>query len=114
MEIFSNPIICLDGDESGQKAAFRIAEKLFPLINEKNRIFFSIMPDGFDPDDYIKQNGKDGLLNLLKEKEIIQSLYGITILVKSIKTILMKFQNLKKKLKNCHIPFKTKRLKSMF
>ena len=72
-KFFSNPIICLDGDESGQKAALRIAEKLFPLINENNKIYFSIMPDGTDPDDYIKQNGKDGLLNLLKEKEIIQS-----------------------------------------
>ena len=61
-KFFSNPIICLDGDESGQKAALRIAEKLFPLINEKNKIYFSIMPDGTDPDDYIKQKGKDGLL----------------------------------------------------
>ena len=73
MEIFSDPIICLDGDESGQKAALRIAEKLFSLINEKNKIYFSIMPDGTDPDDYIKQKGKEGLINLLKEKEIIQS-----------------------------------------
>jgi DNA primase len=72
-KFFANPIICLDGDESGQKAALRIAEKLFPLINEKNKIYFSIMPDGKDPDDYIKKNGKDGLLNLLKEKQIIQS-----------------------------------------
>ena len=72
-KFFSNPIICLDGDDSGQKAALRIAEKLFPLINEKNKIFFSIMPDGTDPDDYIKKKGKDGLINLLKEKEIIQS-----------------------------------------
>tara|TARA_B100000989_G_scaffold201993_1_gene152834 strand:+ start:510 stop:2297 length:1788 start_codon:yes stop_codon:yes gene_type:complete len=71
-KFFSNPIICLDGDESGQKAAYRIAEKLFPLINEKNKIHFSIMPDGKDPDDYVKQNGKDKLINLLKEKEIIQ------------------------------------------
>ena len=72
-KFFSNPIICLDGDESGQKAALRIAEKLFPLINENNKIYFSVMPDGVDPDDYIKQKGKDGLLTLLKEKEIIQS-----------------------------------------
>ncbi len=72
-KFFSNPIICLDGDESGQKAALRIAEKLFPLINEKNKIYFTILPDGTDPDDYIKLKGKDGLLNLLKEKEIIQS-----------------------------------------
>ena len=72
-KFFSNPIICLDGDESGQKAALRIAERLFPLINEKNKIYFSIMPDEADPDDYVKQKGKEGLLNLLKEKEIIQS-----------------------------------------
>ena len=72
-KFFANPIICLDGDESGQKAALRIAEKLFPLINEKNKIYFSVMPDGMDPDDYIKQKGKEELLNLLKEKEIIQS-----------------------------------------
>ena len=72
-KFFSNPIICLDGDESGQKAALRIAEKLFPLITEKNKIYFTIMPDGSDPDDYIKKNGKEGLLKLINEKQIIQS-----------------------------------------
>ena len=72
-KFFSNPIVCLDGDESGQKAALRIAEKLFPLINEKNKIYFSILPEGKDPDDYIKQNGKEGLLNVIKKKQIIQS-----------------------------------------
>ena len=72
-KFFSEPIICLDGDESGQKAALRIAEKLFSLINEKNKIYFSIMPDGTDPDDFIKLNGGKGLKELLKKKEIIQS-----------------------------------------
>ena len=72
-KFFSSPIICLDGDESGQNAAYRIAEKLFSLINENNKIYFSIMPDGKDPDDFIKEKGKDNLINLLKEKEIIQS-----------------------------------------
>ena len=72
-KFFSNPIICLDGDESGKKAASRIAERLFPLIDEKNKIFFSKMPEGKDPDDFIRENGKDGLVNLLKDKEIIQT-----------------------------------------
>merc|ERR1711966_234740 len=31
------------------------------------------MPDGKDPDDYIKLNGKEGLLKFLKDKQIIQS-----------------------------------------
>ncbi len=79
-KFFSNPIICLDGDESGQKAALRIAERLFPFINENNKIYFSIMPEGLDPDDYIKEKGKDGLITLLKEKEIIQSFIWIHLL----------------------------------
>ena len=70
---FPNPIICLDGDESGQQAAYRISEKLFPFINEKNKIYFSIMPDGEDPDDFITKYGKKEFLELLKEKLIIQS-----------------------------------------
>ena len=72
-KFFINPIICLDGDESGQKAAYRIAERLFPLINEKNKVYFTIMPKDIDPDEYIKEKGKEEFLNLLNKKEIIQS-----------------------------------------
>jgi len=72
-KFFSNPIICLDGDQSGQSAALRIAEKLLPLINENNKIYFSIMPNGEDPDDFIKKNGKDKFDEFLKSKKIIQS-----------------------------------------
>ena len=64
-KFFSNPVICLDGDKSGQDAALRIAEKLFPEVNEENKIYFSIMPEGTDPDDYIQQNGKENFLSLL-------------------------------------------------
>ena len=72
-KFFSNPVICLDGDISGQNAALRIAEKLFSLINEDNKIYFSIMPEGTDPDDFIKQNGKEIFLSFLKEKQIVQT-----------------------------------------
>ncbi len=72
-KFFSNPVVCLDGDESGQNAALRIAEKLLPLINENNKIYFSILPKGEDPDDYIKKNGKEKFDQFLKSKKIIQS-----------------------------------------
>ena len=100
-KFFSNPIICLDGDESGQKAAIRIAEKLFPLINETNKIYFSIMPEGKDPDDYIKESGKDGLINLLKKKEIIQSFiwnYNLSKIDKNNPYEVSKFEKEIKKL----------------
>ena len=71
-KFFSNPVICLDGDVSGQNAALRIAERLFSMISENNKIFFSILPQGEDPDDYIKKNGKESFAKLLQEKKIIQ------------------------------------------
>jgi DNA primase len=72
-KFFSSPIICLDGDQSGQNAALRIAEKLLMLINENNKIYFSILPKGDDPDDFVKKNGKEKFVEFLKSKKIIQS-----------------------------------------
>ena len=74
-KFFSNPIICLDGDQSGQNAAIRIAERLFPLINEENKIYFSILPDETDPDDYIRKNGKDHFLSFLQKKRNYPIIY---------------------------------------
>ena len=110
-KFFSHPIICLDGDESGQKAALRIAEKLFPLINEKNKIYFSIMPDGIDPDNYIKQKGKDALLNLLKEKEIIQSFIWNYYLNKIDQTNPYEISKFEKEIKNLSYSIQDETLK---
>ena len=57
-KFFSHPIVCLDGDLSGQKAALRIAENLLPYIKESNKIGFVTLSNGMDPDDYIKEKGK--------------------------------------------------------
>ena len=59
------------------------------------------MPEGKDPDDYIKQNGKEGLLNLLKKKEIIQSFvwnYSLSKLDQSNPYEVSKFEKDIKKL----------------
>ena len=84
-KFFSNPIICLDGDESGQKAASRIAERLFSLINDSKKIYFSVIPEGNDPDDFIRKNGKEKFLSLLNQKQIIQS-YIWNYLLKKVDT----------------------------
>ena len=68
-KFFSNPIICLDGDQSGQDAALRIAEKLFPLINEKNKIYFSIMPEKKIQMISFKKMEKINFLIFLKKKK---------------------------------------------
>ena len=63
---FSYPIVCLDGDSSGQKAALRIAENLLPYIKENNKIGFAALSNGMDPDDYIQEKGKDSFEKFIK------------------------------------------------
>ena len=74
-KFFSDPIICLDGDKSGQQAALRIAERLFPLINEENRIYFSILNEGKDPDDIIKELEKEGFLKIFRKQKYYSNFY---------------------------------------
>ena len=50
---FKNPMICLDGDVSGQKTALRAAERLFSLMRPDFNIYFITLPENLDPDSYI-------------------------------------------------------------
>ena len=71
-KFFSNPIVCLDGDSSGQKAALRIAENLLPHIKENNKIGFVALSNGMDPDDYIKEKGKENFQKLMESNLSIE------------------------------------------
>ena len=71
-KFFKNPIICLDGDESGQKAALRAAERLFPLMKPDFNIYFLTLPKNMDPDSYINEKGKESFLKLTEDKVEIQ------------------------------------------
>ena len=71
-KFFKNPIICLDGDISGQKAALRAAERLFPLMKPDFNIYFLSLPENLDPDSYVNQKGKDSFLKLVEGKIEIQ------------------------------------------
>ena len=70
---FKNPIICLDGDVSGRKAALRAAERLFPLMKGDHNIYFFTLPDNLDPDAFINQKGKDAFIKLAENKIEIQN-----------------------------------------
>ncbi|MDC6465633.1 DNA primase [Pelagibacteraceae bacterium] len=72
-KFFKNPIICLDGDVSGRKAALRAAERLFPLMNPDFNIYFLTLPENLDPDTFINQKGKESFIKLSKDKMEIQN-----------------------------------------
>jgi len=65
---FKNPIICLDGDSSGRKAALRAAERLFPLLKSDSDIYFLTLPENLDPDAFINKNGKESFLKFAGTK----------------------------------------------
>ncbi|MDA9091810.1 DNA primase [Pelagibacteraceae bacterium] len=110
-KFFSDPIICLDGDSSGQSAALRIAEKLLILINENNKMYFSILPKGEDPDDFIKKNGKEKFIEFLKSKKIIQSYIWDTYLSEINKNNPFEVSKFEKKIKSACYGIKDEVLK---
>ena len=70
---FKNPIVCLDGDVSGQKAALRAAERMFPLMKPDYNIYFLTLSENLDPDTYINQKGKEAFIKLAESKVEIQN-----------------------------------------
>lgn len=71
LKIANKLIICFDGDPAGQKAAARTVQKILPLLDTKCDISMAWLPEGHDPDSYIKKYKTAGWLNLLENAEPI-------------------------------------------
>ena len=65
---FNDPLVCFDGDRSGQNAAQKISEKLIAYMKPNYSLSFLILPNGFDPDSFIKKNGRNNFEILLDQK----------------------------------------------
>ncbi|MDD2840270.1 MAG: DNA primase [Rickettsiales bacterium] len=50
--------VCLDGDSAGRKASVRLGKLVLPIISIGKNINFVFLPDGIDPDDFIRKFGK--------------------------------------------------------
>jgi len=61
------PVLCFDGDKAGQKAAERTADMVLPLLKPGQTVNIAMLPDGLDPDDIIKQRGRDAFAELIKD-----------------------------------------------
>ncbi len=59
------PIICLDGDQAGQKAAFRAMERALPLLQPGKSLRFALLPQGEDPDSLLQSQGPGVLRGVL-------------------------------------------------
>tara|TARA_B100000676_G_scaffold313421_1_gene394513 strand:- start:365 stop:2131 length:1767 start_codon:yes stop_codon:yes gene_type:complete len=99
-----NIVFCFDGDAAGRKAAWRALENSLAQFKDGKNIGFLFLPDGEDPDSYVRKYGKELFTKLidqslplssflfqrLSEGLNLQTSEGRTSLVESVKPFLQK------------------------
>jgi len=63
--IAPEPVIALDGDNAGLRAAMRVIDVALPLLEAGQSLRFALMPQGLDPDDLIRQQGAGAMRAVL-------------------------------------------------
>lgn len=60
------PILCFDGDGAGQRAAFKALEVALPALEPGKSLRFALLPEGQDPDDLLRSEGKGAVDRVLE------------------------------------------------
>jgi DNA primase len=60
------PVLCFDGDAAGQRAAERAANLVLPLLAPGKTVRIATLPEGLDPDDLIKQQGRAAFAEVIE------------------------------------------------
>jgi DNA primase len=55
------PILCFDGDRAGRKAAYRAIDVALPHLAAGKSLRFALMPEGVDPDDLLRNEGRPAM-----------------------------------------------------
>jgi DNA primase len=66
-KIVPEPIVCLDGDAAGQRAAERAGDRALPLLAPGRSLRFALLPDGEDPDSLLRAHGPEALAKALEQ-----------------------------------------------
>lgn len=66
-KVCSEPILCLDGDNPGVKAAMRAVDRVLPILKAGYSLKFLFLPDNQDPDEYLQAHGRESFGALMKK-----------------------------------------------
>jgi DNA primase len=81
------PVLCFDGDPAGQRAALRALHRALPLLKPGHSLRFATLPNGEDPDSYIRRRGAVEFGNLLRRpRSLLDALWNGGVGVKRIDT----------------------------
>ncbi len=64
-------VYCFDGDAAGRKAAWRALEVSLPLASDSKPMKFLFLPEGEDPDSYVRRHGKEQFERLVREAQTL-------------------------------------------
>ncbi|SEK95694.1 DNA primase [Roseovarius azorensis] len=64
--ISPEPVIALDGDTAGLRAAYRVVDLALPLLEAGKSLRFALMPEGKDPDDLLRSDGPGAVQALIE------------------------------------------------
>ena len=81
------PVLCFDGDAAGQRAAMRAISRALPMLAPGKSLSFVTLPTGLDPDDLIRQRGRQVMEQMLTEQQsLVDALWQFELAAASLKT----------------------------
>jgi len=71
------PVLCFDGDGAGIRAANRAADLALPHIKPGRTVRFALLPDGKDPDDLVRNEGRAPFDKVMSQaKPLAEMIWG--------------------------------------
>ena len=72
------PLVCLDGDKAGETAAWRLINKILPILKIGHEISFVWLPKNKDPDDMLRNSNNVEFLNIINDPmSLIDTIWAI-------------------------------------
>ena len=68
-KVCPEPIVCLDGDAPGVKAAMRAVDRVLPILKAGYSLKFMFLPDNMDPDEFLRQRGAAAFHEMMRHTE---------------------------------------------
>ncbi|MEM8958805.1 MAG: DNA primase [Pseudomonadota bacterium] len=72
--IAPEPVIALDGDTAGVRAALKMIDLALPRLESGRSLRFCLLPEGQDPDDLLRAGGAKAMADLLVEAQPMSAL----------------------------------------
>ena len=81
-------VFCFDGDAAGRDAAWRALEQALPLMRDGRQAAFAFLPDGEDPDSFVRTRGAEAFEGAMASAMPLSELLFSTLLAEADRSTL--------------------------